>query len=81
MITRSEVMTGIGVLTLAVATLPHPRQSAAAARTSKVAVSGDNATYAAPKSPVAQDFSPDDAAEAAEAGRLAEAFDRLVTAR
>ena len=81
MITRSEVMTGIGVLTLAVATLPHSRQFAAAARTSRVAVSGDNAIYAAPKSLVAQDFSPEDAAEAAEAGRLAVAFDRLVTAR
>ena len=81
MITRSEVMTGIGVLTLAVATLSHARESMAAARTSKVAVSGDNAIYAAPKRLVAQDFSPEDAAEAAEAGRLAVAFDRLVTAR
>ena len=81
MITRNEVMTGIGVLTLAVATLPHSRQFAAAARTSQVAVSGDNGTYVATKSLVAQDFSPEDATEAAEAGRLAVAFDRLVTAR
>ena len=81
MIARSEVITGIGVLTLAVATLSHAGQSAAAARTSKVAVSGDNAIYVATKSLVAQDFSPEDAAEAAEAGRLAVAFDRLVTAR
>ena len=64
MITGREVITGIGVLTLAVATLSHARQSAAAARTSKVAVSGGNAIYVATKNPVAQDFSPEDAAEA-----------------
>jgi proline iminopeptidase len=45
MITRREVITGIGVLTLAAATLSHARQSAAGARTGKVAVSGGNVTY------------------------------------
>jgi proline iminopeptidase len=44
MITRREAITGIGVLTLA-ATLSHARQSAAAERTGKVAVSGGNVTY------------------------------------
>ena len=60
MITRREAITGIGVLTLAA----YARQSAAAARTSKVAVSGGSATYVATKNLVAQDFSPEDAAEA-----------------
>jgi len=45
MITRREAITGIGALTLSAATLSHARQSAAAARTGKVAVSGGNVTY------------------------------------
>ena len=63
MITRREAITGIGVLTLA-ATLSHARQSAAAARAGKVAVSGGNATYVGTKNLVPQDFSPKDATEA-----------------
>ena len=60
MITRSEAITGIGVLTLAA----YARQSAAAARAGKVAVSGGNATYVGTKNLVPQDFSPKDATEA-----------------
>jgi hypothetical protein len=37
MITRREAITGIGVLTLVAATLSRARQSAAVARTGKVA--------------------------------------------
>ena len=48
----------------ATATLSHARQSAAAARAGKVAVSGGNATYVGTKNLVPQDFSPKDATEA-----------------
>ena len=64
MITGREAITGIGVLTIATATLSHARQSAAAARAGKMAVSGGNATYVGTKNLVPQDFSPKDATEA-----------------
>jgi proline iminopeptidase len=44
-ITRRNTIMGIGAATLAAATLSPARQSSAAARTGKVAVSGGNVTY------------------------------------
>jgi hypothetical protein len=45
MIARREAITGIGALPLAAITLSYARQSAAAAPTGKVAVSGGDVSY------------------------------------